>query len=149
MKTNPGNSYYTSKSATLLKQMDKFLSLVELKLVDKYGAEKAASIHQEALVEYAKIIPELPEIGGKANPLIQNLIQSASALALYRTLKSHGGTVEQAGELIHDGIEAMLAGIPAILRQLSGRLQSSSFVVRKMQASARRSQERLYPADWV
>lgn len=149
MKTSTGNAFYISKSRSLLKQMDKFLSLVEQKLVEQYGKVKAASIHQEALDEYARIIPELPDIGGKANPLIQNLIQSASALALYRAIQKQGGMVEEAGELIHAGIETMLAGIPAFLRQLSGRLQSTNFVIQKMQAAALRSQERAYPGDWV
>jgi hypothetical protein len=62
------SDYYTSKSRKLLKQLDQFLSLLKKILIEKYGEERAASIRQETLIELERIIPELPEVGGKENP---------------------------------------------------------------------------------
>ena len=68
MITGTDSDYYTSKSRKLLKQLDQFLSLLKKILIEKYGEERAASIRQETLVEYERIIPALPDIGGKENP---------------------------------------------------------------------------------
>jgi hypothetical protein len=149
MTTVAGNKSYASNSHEPLKQMDQFLSLLKKHLVEKYGEEKAASIRQETLIELERIIPELPDIGGKRNLLFQNLIQSGDALALYRVLVRQGGTAEEAGELVIRGLEGMFNRIPTFLNHLNGRLQFSKFMLRKMQEAARRSQEREYPGDWV
>jgi len=121
MITGTDSDYYTSKSRRLLKQMDQFLSLLKKHLVEKYGEEKAASIRQETLTEYEKIIPALPDIGGKGNLLIQNLIQSASALALYRVLKSRPRFAGAPLRGVHKMIRrAELVEAPRTLRQAQG-----------------------------
>jgi len=121
MITRKAGNYYTSKSRRLLKQMDQFLSLLKKHLVEKYGEARAASIRQETLTEYEKIIPALPDIGGKENPLIQNLIKSASALALYRVLKSHPRFAGAPLSGVHKMIRrAELVEAPRTLRQVQG-----------------------------
>jgi len=69
-----GSDFYTSRSHRLLKQMDQLLSSLKERLVEKYGEGRRASLHQETLAEYEKLIPLLPDIGGEENMLIQNLV---------------------------------------------------------------------------
>jgi hypothetical protein len=142
------SDYYTSQSRTLLKQLDKFLTRSRALLVERYGEMKAATMRQETLDEYERLIPDLPYIG-RGNLLTGNLIQSAWALALYRVIQRRGGSAEEVGEIIHRAVEAEINRKPAWLRRLKGKLRLSRWAVRMMRNFARRSQKREYPADWV
>jgi len=149
MSDGTHSDYYTSQSSRLLKDLDKFLKRMRKRLAERYGEEGTAALHRETLAEFERLIPQIPYIGGKENSLTPTLIQSAWALALYRVVQRHDGTVEEAGELIYRGAEAMFNRYPAFLRHLIGRFAFSKWCVRKMQQAARRSQKREYPGDWV
>lgn len=142
------SDYYTSRSRKLLNQLDEFLAQARTLLVERYGEVKAATMQRETLDEYERLIPDLPYIG-RGNLFTGNLVQSAWALALYRVIRCHGGSVEEAGEIIHRAFEAELKRTPAFLRRLKGKLRLSRWAVRMMQNAARRSQKREYPGDWV
>ena len=142
------SDYYTSQSRKLLKQLDKFLTQLRTLLVEHYSEVKAATMRQEILDEYKRLIPDLPYIG-RGNLFTGNLVQSAWALALYRVIRRHGGSIEEAGEIIHRAVEAEVNRKPAFLRRLKGKLRLSRLAMRMMQSAARRSQKREYPGDWV
>ncbi len=143
------NDYYTSQSRKLLKQLDKFLVRVRPILIERCGKEAATAIHQETLAEYERLVPQLPYIGGRKNSLTDNLIQCVWTLALYRTLQRRGWTLEAVGELIYRCTEANINRIPAFLRRWMGKLTFTRWYRRRQQKSARRSQNRKYPGDWV
>ena len=143
------SDYYTSRSRKLLKQLDQFLTQSRTLLVERYGEVEAATVHRETLDEYEQLIPHLPYIGGRGNLFTGNLIQSAWALALYRVIRHHGGSVEEAGEILHCAVEAKVNRKPAFLRRLKGKFRLSRWAVRMMQNAAWRSQKREYPDDWV
>ena len=142
------SDHYTSRSRKLLKQLDKFLTQLRALLVERYGEAQAATMCQETLDEYERLIPDLPYIG-RGNLFTGNLVQSAWALALYRVIRRHGGSVEEVGEIIHRAAEAEFNRKPAFLRRLKGKFRLSRWAVRMMQNAARRSQKREYPDDWV
>ncbi|MBN1313702.1 MAG: L-2-amino-thiazoline-4-carboxylic acid hydrolase [Anaerolineae bacterium] len=142
-------SYYTSQKQKLLKNLDELAVLLHSELDARHGKEKAIEIHQDTLAEYEKLIPQLPYVGGDTNPLTSNLVEAAYGLALYRALQKHGGTLEEAGELAHLGIERRLSRIPAFIRHLIGKIRYSPRYVRKMKQRAQTSQQRRYPGDWV
>jgi len=105
-------------------------------------------MHREISDEYEQLIPDLPYIG-RGNIFTENLVQSAWALVLYRVIRRHGGSLEEAGEVIHRAMEAKVNRTPAFLRRLKGKFRLSRWAVRMMQNAARRSQKREYPGDWV
>jgi hypothetical protein len=142
------SDYYTSQSHKLLKQLDKFLTQSRTLLIERYGEVQAATMHRETLDTYERLIPDLPYIG-RGNLFTGNLIQSAWALALYRVIRRHGGSVEEAGEIIHHAVESEVNRELAFLRRLKGKFRLSRWAVRIMQNAARRSQRREYPGDWV
>lgn len=141
--------YYVSHKHKLLKGLDDFAGLLRPELIARYGEQAATQIHQDTLAEYERLIPQLPYVGGQANPLTSNLVEAGCALALYRVLRAHGGTVEEAGELSHLAVERRLRRIPAPLRRFIGRLKFARWRVRRMKRRARLSQQRRYPGDWV
>jgi hypothetical protein len=130
----------------LLDRLDKFLTQSRALLIERYGEVQAATVHQETLDEYEKLIPDLPYIG-RGNIFTGNLVQSAWALALYHVIRRHGGSLEEAGEVIHRAIEAKVNRTPAFLRRLKGKFRLSRWAVHMMQSAARRSQKREYPWD--
>jgi hypothetical protein len=142
-------TYYVTQKDRLLQDLDKFAKLMRPELVARYGADKTERIRQDALAEYEELIPQFPYIGGQENRLTTNLVQAGYGLALYRALRVHGGTVEEAGELSHLAMERKLHRIPTLVRHGMGRLMFSPRRIRDMERRAQLSQQRRYSGDWV
>lgn len=68
---------------------------------------------------------------------------------MYRVLKSHGGTVEEAGKLVYELSKAFLGVYPRFLRRLFGRMTFSRRYLRRLRKRAAESQKRQYPGDYV
>ena len=149
MEEHRVDDYYTSRKSKLLRDFDKTAKRLRKILVSYYGDDLADTIARETRQEYEALIPELPYIGGKKNLLTRNLIGSAQALALYRVLKRHGKTVEEAGKIVYEAVEAQLGAYPRLLLRLFGRLGFTGGFVRKLKRLAAESQKRQYPGDWV
>jgi len=71
------------------------------------------------------LLPALPYIGGKRNPLTGSLVSSASALTFYRAMKRRGKSVEEIGELLYRIMEARIRRYPRLVRLLMGRYYMS------------------------
>lgn len=142
-------NYYVSQKGNLIKELDKVISRVQSDLVARYGEVDADVIHKQILIEFERLLPQIPYIGGRKNSLTVFLLQSAWALAFYRVLQRHGGSVEDAGELLQQGAEAMFNATPKFLRHLYGRMRLSKLRYPRMAAVARETQKREYPGNWV
>ena len=96
-----------------------------------------------------RILPNIPFIGGRANPYTSYLEQTAMALALYDVVQQWGGSLEEAGELIYKGMIMVVSRIPKPLLLLYGRWANARIHYPQMRKDARISKRREYPADWV
>lgn len=65
------------------------------------------------------MIPWLQDPGGRRNPESMSRVLMPWALALYRVVGRYGGSVEDAGEVIHDSIKNLRTH-PAADAQLDG-----------------------------
>ena len=140
-------NYYTSRKSKLLKDFDKYRRKhVRKALVSHYGDDLTDTIARETRQEYEALIPQLSYIGGKKNPLTTNLIQCAWGLALYKVLKTHDKTAEEAAKIIYEAVEAQLRSSPKFLLRLLGRWMFAQYRLKKQAAE---SQKRRYPEDWV
>jgi len=137
------------KTERLVRKFDRFLKRSGGPLVDRFGEEMAASIRLESLDEYRRLIPDVPDIGGRRNIYYRDLEQAPWAVVAYRVVTRHGGTVEDAGELLHRMIGEEIRRIPRPVRSLMGRYPFTRLRQRKLAKAARRSQARRYPGDWV
>ena len=117
-------------------------------IADKIGPELASEVARESLHEFTRLIPEIPYIGGKDNPLTDTLIQMTSMLALYRPLKAHL-PVDEIGDLTYRMARAWIDRYPRLFRHLVGRFYMSGYMRRRKQKQALRSQSRRYPGDFV
>ena len=142
------NDFYTSKKSKLLKNFDKTIKKVKDVFLNLYGEKLTNNLIKEARQEYESLIPQLPYIGNK-QPFTQFLISSAWYLALYRTLKAHGKTVEETGEIIYQITKTYLDSMPWFIRRFLGRMDFSQRSLQKIQKRAKESQKHQYPGDYV
>lgn len=96
---NTRTGFYTSQKTRLLKQFDQSVSRVRNVLASRYGEALASGMIGESRQEFEALIPQLPYVGGE-QPFTQFVIATAWFLAMYRALKNHGSTVEEAGRLV-------------------------------------------------
>jgi hypothetical protein len=128
-----------------LHRFERFLDRHTDTLTERFGAAEANIMRREMLDEYRSVIPTVPDVGGRRNRLSSGLLLAAWALAVYRVVVRHGGSAQDAGELLYRYTQARIEGIP---RPLRGRLLGGPRPARN-QKVARRSQQRRYPGDWV
>ncbi len=94
------SDYYVARRRKLTRQLNRVVRRVRPNLTARYGARNGERIHRQILVEFDHLLPQIPYIGGRRNSMTVFLIQSAWALAFYRALQQHGGSVEDAGALL-------------------------------------------------
>lgn len=113
-------------------------------LTGRFGAPEATAMRQEMLAEYRALLPQVPDIGGRRNPLTPALGMSAWAVAIYRVVLRHGGDAQDAADVLHGYLQTMVGRIPRPLRfPVLGHHRA------RVEKMARRSQQRQYPDDWV
>lgn len=149
MTAPSAHPYYLQNREKLLAEHRKMAAAGREIIAGRYGEAFADTLLRESLAEFERLIPELPYIGGKQNPLTQNLLQSAGALAVYRVMQRHGKTVEETGEFLYRMTEAWAGRYPRFLRHLIGRYFMSSYGQRRSKKWSAMTQERRYPDDWV
>ena len=149
MTEQPRHQYYLQSREKLLAEHRKLAKAGWAFATERYGETFADTVFHESLAEFEKLIPELPYIGGKQNPLTGNLISSAGALAVYRVMQRHGKPVEETGELLYRLMEAWIRRYPRFIRYLMGRYYLSRLSQRQSKKRSALSQQRHYPADWV
>jgi len=143
----PEASYVPQKSR-FLKDFDRMAARVRRVLVSRYGEEQAKALLTESRREYEALIPQIPFIGERSHMLIF-LLPTSRWLAVYRALHKRGTTVEDAGRLIYEMMEAEAKAIPGPVRRLMGWLWFSPLFLRRVRKRAAESQKRQYPGGYV
>ncbi|GAG03832.1 unnamed protein product, partial [marine sediment metagenome] len=142
-------SYYVRNRTSLLKDFDKVSKHVRIVLEHEMDASQVNQIVTESRKEYDRIIPLIPDIGGKKNPFHFNLVGSAWLLALSRTLENRGYELREIGRIGYEAMESYVESMPSIFKFLYRFYVFSRLMKRKMRNAARKSQQREYPSDWV
>jgi hypothetical protein len=123
---------------------ERFLNHHTDSLTRRFGVAEATVMRREMLEEYRTLIPQVPYIGGRRNPWNSNLAGAPMALAGYRVVLRHGGSAQDAGEMVVSYAHRMIERVPRRLRsQLLGPRRS------RAEKEAHWSQQRRYPEDWV
>ena len=149
MKKKMVENYYTFRKKKLLNGFNKTIKCLKKTMAIYYDDNFIDIIIRETHQKYESLIPELPYIGGKKNPLTKSLIVSARALALYRAMKNHDKTANETGKIIYEAEKARLTTYPKLLRRIIGRLMFTGIFINKMKKLATRSQKRQYKEDFV
>ena len=139
---------YAPQKSRLLKDFDRMAARVKRVLISRYGEEQAKALIRESRQEYEALIPQIPYIGEKS-PMLIFLLPTSRYLAVYRALQKRGATVEDAGRLIYEMMEAETKAIPRPVRRLTGWLWFSRLFLRRVTKRAAESQKRQYPGGYV
>lgn len=129
-----------------VRRFDKLLKRSQGLLADRYGQDTATAMRQEMVVEFRQLIPDVPYIGGRGNVLSSHLTTAPQALAIYRVILRHGGSLEDTGELMHHMARVESERVPRVLRPWMVKI---AYHPRRVKKAARRSQQRQYPDDFV
>lgn len=149
MTQKTGSDYYLARAPALLKAHDRLCANGTALLADRYGAAAAPAILAEARDEFTRLIPAIPYIGGRENPLTDTLEQMTSLLALYRVLTRRGRPVAEIGALVQAMAQHHIEHTPALLRRLAGKLYMSRLWRRRTERKAQVSQSGRYPGNFV
>jgi hypothetical protein len=149
MTEQPGHPYYLRNRDKLVAEHRRMAEAGRAFTTERYGKAFADTLVCESLAEFETLIPELPYIGGKQNPLTGNLVSSAGALAVYRVMQRRGKPLEETGELLYRLMETWIRRYPRLVRHLMGRYYLSRLSQRQSKKRAALSQQHRYPADWV
>jgi len=126
-----------------VRRFKRFLSRHTHTLNTRFGEYEAAEMRREMLAEYRPIIPQVPYVGGRRNRYTPALAMSAWALAMYRVLLRHGGSVQDAGEILHNYVKSSYQRIPRPLRIRMLRPRRS-----RAEKQVKWTQQRRYAGDW-
>jgi len=141
-------TYFISRKHKLLKDFDNLMKRARTALVSQYGREFAATVASEVREEYSKLIPGIPYVG-ENRILVRFITGTAQSLAIYKVLRNHGKTVEQAGKLYYLMCKAILNSYPGTVRWLIGKASFSKLFLRAARKGALESQKRLHPGGYV
>jgi hypothetical protein len=131
--------YVTQKTKLLTDFQENFVKFGRSIMISHFGDDLADTILKETYQEYEALIPRIP-YNGENDIGATKLIESTWSLALYRVLKMHGKTVEEAGQISCEILSAGLNSIPLPVRRPEKFFSKSIW-----QKSATESQKRLYP----
>ena len=118
-------------------------------LFTRYGSDAGNTILQEAAIEYEKLIPQIPFIGGPQVHMTEDLMESVQVLAYLRALQAHGKDIAESTEIIYGAVKARLAQYPRFVLWLGGVRAFSPFFVKSLQRQAQESHQRKYPGGFV
>jgi hypothetical protein len=135
--SNQQTGYYTARKAELLKDFDKTADLVKDTVVSRYGADLADTLYRACRAEYEALITHIPYVTGfRARALNTFLVISAQELAVYKGMKKHGKTAEEAWEICHDALRLRMTHYSPVKRWLLKRVMFSGIVKRRFQQRA-------------
>ncbi len=138
---------YDSKA--LLGEFDSLLRIarkVGIKFLDDEAIEQLAL---QSRVEYERLIPQLPYVGGEKSPFTPLMIQSSQTIAFYHACRKIGLEKEQIGELIYEIAEAQMKTISRFKKWFARRLVFSQSYGNRWRKAMAESQNREFTKNWV
>ncbi len=138
--------YYLSRKLKLLRSFDKTASLAKRFVVSRHGEAFADSLYEETRKEFEDLIPEMPYLDHFVFRTF--LIVSTQELAVYRVMKRHGKTADEAWEVCHEALRLRLNKIPGLVKWLARQYYFSNFARRRARTIAKHTQHRPI-GDWA
>jgi hypothetical protein len=113
------------------------------------GREGVDAILADARREYARVRPEVPDIGGTRNVFQPVMTINGWIAALHRAMKSRGRSAGDTIRVCRQVFDGWLRKLPGFALHAIGALLLSAPVRRYFARQALRSQERRYAQDFV
>ena len=143
MTAEKEKNYYIKKKRMLMRQFDAGLTIGKKILIGYFGEAKFKELSTKAREDFEQLLPQIPDIGGKDNFLIDNLINAAILLPLLRIFDKEGLNFNEIAKITYRLYEAFFTVIPP-----TGDIFSEKSV-NQVKEAAKISKLRKYPGDWV
>ena len=126
-----------------------FVRQVRPVLVQHHGEALAEKIEAATRVEYERVRPQVPDIGGLANVFQPVMIANGWIVALYRGMAGQGLAALDAARACQEALDIWFRKAPAWLLRGIGRALLSPPARWFFERQAGRSQKRRYAEDFV
>ena len=128
---------------------ERFLKSAHPLLARAHGAAAADAIVAAARDEHVRLLPDVPDIGGRRNVFQPVMTVNGWLVALHRAMRARGLGAEATVRVAQRVFEDWIAVVPAPLLRGIGRLLLTAPFRRYFARQAERSRERRYAEDFV
>ncbi len=148
MSATVASPNYILKKKSFLKKFHKIMKFARPLVATRYGEEIQQDFEKNAILEYEKLIPAIPNVG-TSKIFIQFVTATAQYLVVYRILQRHGIAAEEVGQFLFDISKAFYTSLPRFLVKLLSKKMFSPRNHQRMRELALESQSRPYPMGYV
>jgi L-2-amino-thiazoline-4-carboxylic acid hydrolase len=149
MTTLTGENYYVVHEVKLIEDLQQKLPFFRRALAARFAKDEVERIIQQLQDEFCALLPRLPYIGGKQNPLTTNLVACTWFLALYRVLQPRGLSDDEVGDVVYRVAEEWVTSTPRWIGRMQSLLIKTPLLRIIFGRISRQSQQRKYPGDFV
>jgi hypothetical protein len=142
-------NFYEGKQANILKSFNRQYECAREYLVQRFDESTASKIHDDAIEQVRKLIPQLPDVGGKNNQFIPVVLFCAWYIPFYKAASKQGMSADEYVKMMTHVVHAAFTRYPRFIRHLGGKLVQSGLFMRRMKKHAAISQRREYSKDWI
>lgn len=148
MVSSQGN-YYLEHKKEIMNQFSKMMLTATEVGRKHFGEETLSELTRRSTDEFEALLPSLPFLGGKNNPSLGLILQSAQTLAFYKACKSVGLDVREFAQLMYEVGEAYYDSVSSIKKRMFRWMAFSSRAKRSWRKWAAETQRRQYAGNWV
>lgn len=116
-----GKAYYQSNSEKFTADFEKTLKAAGPYLNSTYGHKAAQEISKSARIEFTRLLPDIPYIGGDRHPGTKWMLLSAHWISFLRPIKDKGHSTQSAARIMYDLYVDHLNTIPKEKMEKRGR----------------------------
>ncbi len=142
-------NYYAENRAAILADFAATCQGFQAALAPRLGAKQAAEACAEARALFARLVPDMPDVGGAENRNQPFILAAGQLAALHLALSPRGIPGRDSGRIYYDLNARALAQAPAAALKAQGAALFTAESRKKLEAWAAASQRRKYPGDWV
>lgn len=143
MSNEKEKNYYIKKKRTFMRVFDAATTIVKDILIENFSETKFNELLAEVRKDFESLLSQIPYVGGKENPLTDNLTNAAMLLPIFRFFEKQGLTFDEIGKMAYDMYEAFYKVMPP-----TDDFFSEEYLNQKREY-AKNSKLRKYPGDWV
>jgi len=144
--------FYIRRKSKLLALFKEDLEIVKQLLLEKFDTEKVEKLLGDAIREYENILPKVQYVGGNKNPFTQYLTGAVGVFSIIRVLEKEGFAYREIGEFTFRYHEILNEKREENLKKLGQSHSDQIFTpnyIQFMKDFAKKSQEKVYPGDWI
>ena len=143
------SEYYLKSQSKWMKFFDKSQKLAREILTQYFEDSTVDRIIRESRGEFGTLILQLPDVGGKRNIWLRDLIMTTMMLAFVRVIEKEKLPLREIGKIIYEFPQRYFESLPHIAKWIARQSMFSGWWKAKIKRRCEDSQLRRYPGDWA